>query len=146
MSGRSDILDGLIEVLLHIKQSDGYNTTPNKVVRGFIPYEKLHKFPNFMVFGGNETFEHLMDGVSTRSAFTIKIRGIILDKGDPEGALCDAISDIIKVLESTDNPYREEMIVHSVDTDEGWYQLEREGSGYFEVSLDIFYTFNRSTP
>ena len=146
MSTRNVLLNGLVTALQKIKKSNGYNTDPGHVVRGFMPFEKIVKFPALMVFGGNEALEPLLDGTYTRSAFTIKIRGITLDKKTPDEALCDIIADVLKLLESTDNPYQSEMIVHTIDTDEGWYQLEREGTGFFEVGLDIFYIFDRSAP
>lgn len=145
MSGRNDILGSITTTLKSISKVNGYLTTPSKVARGFLPIEKIMTFPALMVFGGNETFEGMLDG-STRSAFTIKIRGVTLDKGNPEVAVCNAIADVLKCLESEENPLRDEMIVHSVDTDEGWFQMEREGSGFFEVALDIFYNFDRSNP
>ena len=146
MSARNDILDGLVTVLKNIKTTSGYNTTPGHVVRGFMPFERVGKFPALMVFGGNEALEPLMDGKYTRSAFTIKIRGLSMDKKNPDDALCNIIADVLKVLESSSNPYQNEMIVHTIDTDEGWYQLEKEGTGFFEVGLDIFYIFDRSAP
>lgn len=146
MSERNDILGSITTTLKNITKANGYKTAPSKVVRGFLPIEKIMTFPALMVFGGNETFEGMLDGVTVRSAFTIKVRGVTLDKADPETAVCNAIADVLKCLESGDNSLREEMVIHAVDTDEGWFQMEREGSGFFEVSLDIFYTFDRSNP
>ena len=145
MATRTEILDDFKTCLGKISKENGYNQDVAQVVRAFLPYERVFKFPVLMVLGGGEVFDPLIDG-DVRSTFSIIIRGYTRDVDNPEETSCNLIKDVLKVLESSYNTHADIMDVVSLNTDEGWFSVEYEGASMFEILIQVAYHFDRRNP
>ena len=145
MSKRDTILEAYKTLLGTISTTNGYNTDVQRVERKMLFWDTEEHFPVLMVLGGNEEFEDTLGG-SVYSTLHIKIRGYSQNSSDPESALCDIIDDVITALDSDDNTYKGETTLVSLSTDEGWFHLQQQGFGFFEIEITVLYTFERGNP
>jgi len=145
MTTRDTILDSFKDLLSTISTANGYNTDVAKVERKMLYWDAEETFPVLMVIGGNEEFEDTLGG-PVYSTLHIKIRGYSQDSTDPETALCDIIADVLKAIDSTDNSYRGETTIVSLETDEGWFNFQEQGFGYFDLEVTVLYSFTKGNP
>ena len=145
MSTRDTILDAYKTLLEGISTSNGYNTDVQRVERKMLFWDTEEHFPVLMVLGGNEEFEDTLGG-KVYSNLHIKIRGYSQNSSDPESALCDIIDDVLTAVDSASNTYASMTTLVGVTTDEGWFHLQQQGFGMFEVEVVVFYSFERGNP
>jgi hypothetical protein len=73
--------------------------------------------------------------------------GYSKDSADPESASCSLIADVLKCIDSdTYNTWKKRMLPLDLETDEGMLHEAGEGVAMFVITLQINYTFTRSTP
>ena len=145
MSARDTILDNFKQLLSDISTANGYNCDVTKVERKMLYWDVEESFPVLMVLGGNEEYEDTLGSV-VYSTLHIRIRGYSQDSTDPETALCNIIADVIKAIDSQDNPYRNETSIIRLETDEGWFNFQEQGFGYFDLEVTVRYSFEKGNP
>ena len=145
MSTRDTILDAYKTLLGNISTTNGYNTDVQKVERKMLFWDTEEDFPVLMVLGGNEEFEDTLGG-KVYSTLHIKIRGYSQNTTDPETALCDIIDDVITIMDDSSNLYADMTTLVGLTTDEGWFHLQQQGFGMFEIEITVFYSFERGAP
>ena len=145
MSLRNDILDAYKDLLETITTDNGFNTTVQRVERKMLFWDTEEHFPVLMVLGGNEEFEDTLGG-KVYSNLHIKIRGYSQNSSTPEEALCDIIDDVLTVIDSSSNTYADKTTLVGLSTDEGWFHLQQQGFGMFEIEIKVFYSFERGNP
>lgn len=106
--------------------------------RGRKPVSSVHVHPYVMVMGGSEEQDDMLEPLSY-SLMSVVLAGITFNPSDPDGEQCELIQELRDAIESDDNLYREDSSILTVDTDEGWMTLERNGLGYFEMVLEVRY-------
>ena len=145
MSNRDTILDSFKTLLGNISIANGYNTDVQKVERKMLYWDVEEAFPVLMVIGGDEDFEDTLGG-NVFSTLHIKIRGYSQDTTDPETALCNIIADVLTIIDSQDNTYRDSTSIISLMTDEGWFNFQEQGFGFFDLEITVLYNFARGNP
>ena len=145
MSLRDTILDSFKTLLGNISIANGYNTDVQKVERKMLYWDVEENFPVLMVIGGNEDFDDTL-GDKVYSTLHVKIRGYSQDTDDPETALCNIIDDVITIIDSTDNTYRDKTTILNLLTDEGWFNFQEQGFGFFDLDLTVLYSFDKGNP
>jgi len=145
MSNRDTILGAYATLLGTITTSGGYANNVAKVAQNMLYWDQEETFPVIMVLGGNEEFEDTLDG-SVYSTLHVLIRGYSQNTSDPDAALNSIIADVLKVLESGGNTYAAKQRILLLETDEGWFNFQEQGFGYFNLELTVFYGFTRGTP
>jgi len=145
VSRRDAILDSFKQLLSTITTANGYNCDVAKVERKMLYWDAEESFPVLMVLGGNEEFEDTLGSV-VYSTLHIRIRGYSQDSTDPETALCNIIADVIKAIDSQDNPYRNETTFIRLETDEGWFNFQEQGFGYFDLEITVLYSYEKGNP
>ena len=145
MSTRNDVLGAYATLLATISTANGYANDVVKVAQRMLYWDQEEGFPVLMVLGGNEEFEDTLDG-KVYSTLHVLIRGYSQNSSDPDSALNSIIADVLKVLESPGNSYADKQRILTVETDEGWFNFQEQGFGYFNLELTTFYGFNRGAP
>jgi len=145
MSTRDTVLDSFKTLLQGISTASGYNTDVVKVERKMLYWDAETDFPVLMVLGGEEEFEDTLGDV-VYSSLHINIRGYSQDSTDPETALCNIIADVIKAIDSTSNTYRDSTTIVRLETDEGWFNFQEQGFGYFDLEVVVMYSFSKGNP
>ena len=99
-----------------------------------------------MVLGGTETYDDRFGGKIV-STLKVRIRGYTRNEANPEVALNSLIRDVQIVLEDAIyNTYHKAYRPVSLDTDEGWLNVETLGMAMFEFVIEILYKFSREAP
>lgn len=146
ISNRDHVLEDFKTCLTNITTANGFQNNVSEVVRKFIYFDGVPSFPLLMVLGGGEKFEDLM-GNKTRSLLNIRIVGYSKDSADPESASCSLIADVLKCIDSdTYNTWKKRMLPLDLETDEGMLHEAGEGVAMFVITLQVNYTFTRSSP
>lgn len=145
MSIRDTILDAYKSLFEGISTTNGYNCDVQKVERKMLFWDTEEAFPVLMVLGGNEEFDDTLGG-RVYSTLHVKIRGYSQNTADPETALCNIIDDVITALDSPSNAYAGQTTLVNLTTDEGWFHLQQQGFGMFEMEITVLYTFERGEP
>lgn len=147
VSKREQILNAIKATCENISVSNGFNNNVVQVVRRMLTFDNpAITFPVLMVLGAGETYEDQFDP-ETSSRLQIKIRGYSKDEAEPEVALNSLIRDVLQVLDNeTYNPYHQYYKPISLDTDEGWLSTEMNGLALFELTIEIWFKFDRSNP
>lgn len=144
MSTRNTILEAYKTLLEGITTDNGYTTNVTKVVRKHLFLDNEHEFPVLMVLGGTEEITEVI-GDTVKSDLLIRIRGISLDKDNPESALCNIVGDILERIEHDDNSYKDDQTLLRVLINDEEMTEELSGYGIFEVQLLILYSYDKGS-
>lgn len=145
MSNRDSILAGYVTLLGTILKTNGYVNNVAKVEQKMLYWDQEETFPVLMVLGGNEEFEDTLGG-KVYSNLSVLIRGYSQHTTDPDAALNSIIADVLKALDASDNSYKDKQKFIRLETDEGWFNFQEQGFGYFNLEVEVFYGFTRGTP
>lgn len=146
MSTRNAILAALVTTLKNITTGNGFNYTITDVVRKFVWYDQITRFPTLMVLGGDEPFEDEMGNYSL-SDLSVKIVGYAKDSKEPEVAQCNLIEDVLKCIDNDSyNSNKKKMRPLGIETDEGMLHSAGDGISMFVLNLTFKYSFDRSSP
>lgn len=147
MSTRNTVLEAYKTCLENISTSSGFNTTVVEVTRKQLPYDKVEDFPTLMVISGAEEYEDLMGPITESDPFTIMIRGWVKNEDSPDNEIGKVLADVIKCLHSSNNTRRPHFKMINTTTDEGFFTSEvMEGLGYFVLTIEDRYQFERTNP
>lgn len=147
-SNREAILQAFKATLECIKTSNGFSNTVSKVERKMLAWDDPQTTPPvLMVLGGTETYDDRL-GNTTVSGMKVRIRGYSKSSANPEVALNSLVRDVqIALNSSTYNPtYYRSYRPLSLDTDEGWLNMEAAGFALFEYVIEVIYKFSRNSP
>lgn len=147
-SNRESILKSFRSTLENIKTINGFSNTVTKVERKMMAWDDPQTTPPMlMVLGGTETYDDRL-GDKTISGMKVRIRGYSKSVANPEVALNSLIRDVQIVLNDSayNSAYHKTYRPISLDTDEGWLNMEVNGMALFEYIIEVLYKFSRNAP